>query len=74
MRRSSTYAWLSAPLLLLLAASLCLGGPSAALATTYYVDSVGGNDDWSGTSPSTAWQSLDKVNATTFQPADEILL
>ena len=74
MRRSSTYAWLSAPLLLVLAASLCLGGPSAALATTYYVDSVGGNDDWDGLSPSTPWQSLGKVNGTTFSPGDEILL
>jgi PKD repeat protein len=47
---------------------------SAAMATTYYVDSVGGNDNWDGTSPSTPWQSLDKVNTVTFQPGDEILL
>ena len=74
MRRSTTYVWLSAPLLLVLAASLCVGDPSAALATTYYVDSAGGNDNWDGTSPSTAWQTLGKVNSTTFSPGDEILL
>jgi PKD repeat protein len=44
------------------------------MATTYYVDSVGGNDSNSGTSPSAAWQSLNKVTATTFSPGDEILL
>lgn len=40
---------------------------------TYYIDSTAGNDSNSGTSPSTAWQSLEKVNATTFQPGDRIL-
>jgi PKD repeat protein len=59
--------------LVALAACLCLWA-SAALATTYYVDSVGGNDGWNGTSPSTAWQNLTKVNATTFSAGDQILL
>ncbi|MDR0883605.1 MAG: right-handed parallel beta-helix repeat-containing protein [Oscillospiraceae bacterium] len=42
--------------------------------TTYYVDSVGGSDDNAGTSQSAAWKSLAKINATTFQPGDKILL
>ncbi|MBQ2677254.1 MAG: discoidin domain-containing protein [Clostridia bacterium] len=41
--------------------------------TTYYVDSLGGNDSNAGTSSSAAWKSLDKVNATTFKPGDNIL-
>ena len=40
---------------------------------TYYVDSQTGNDANSGSSPTTAWQSLDKVNSVTFQPGDRIL-
>jgi hypothetical protein len=45
-----------------------------ALGTTYYVDSAGGSDTNDGLSPSTAWQHLSKVNATTFAPGDTILL
>jgi hypothetical protein len=41
---------------------------------TYYVDSIAGNDDNSGTTPANAWKSLAKVNATTFLPGDRILL
>jgi len=41
--------------------------------TTYYVDSVGGNDSNVGTSTSTAWKSLSKVNAKTFAAGDKIL-
>lgn len=43
------------------------------LGNTYYVDSVGGNDENAGTSESSPWQSLDKVNATSFQPGDRLL-
>jgi hypothetical protein len=42
------------------------------LLTTYYVDPVG-SDANSGSAPMAAWQSLAKVNATTFQPGDSIL-
>lgn len=42
--------------------------------TVYYVDSRGGNDANAGASPAAAWQTLDKVDATTFQPGDQILL
>src|SRR3954449_10811317 len=40
---------------------------------TYYVDSTKGRDSNSGTSPSTAWKTLDKVNATTLQSGDRVL-
>jgi len=44
-----------------------------AAGTSYYVDSTNGNDMNSGTSPSNAWQSLSKINSTTFQPGDQLL-
>jgi hypothetical protein len=48
--------------------------PSAAgNAMTYYVDSVSGDDRNRGTSPSTAWKTLGKLNATVFTPGDRIL-
>jgi len=40
---------------------------------TYYVDSSTGNDANGGLSAAQAWQSLDKVNDTTFSPGDRIL-
>ncbi len=43
-------------------------------ATTYYFDSVSGSDLNSGTFSNAAWQSLSKVNATTFSPGDFVLL
>lgn len=47
----------------------------SAAGTIYYVDSAGGNDTNNGTSPSTAWQSLTKVNSViAFNPGDSILL
>ena len=53
-------------------------GPRASHAqsrpATYYVDSVDGQDSNPGTTPATAWQSLAKVNSTTFLPGDRILL
>ncbi len=49
--------------------------PSTALAagTTYYVDSVNGNDSSNGTGTGTAWKTLSKVNGTTFAAGDRIL-
>jgi acetyl esterase/lipase len=41
-------------------------------AADYFVDSSGGNDANSGTTSNAAWQSLSKVNATTFSPGDVI--
>jgi len=43
-------------------------------AETYYVDATSGNDDSTGTSVATAWQTIAKVNAQTLVPGDQILL
>ena len=43
-------------------------------ATTYYIDARCGDDTHCGTTPDSAWRTLAKVNATTFQPGDRILL
>ncbi|HEX5234672.1 MAG TPA: choice-of-anchor D domain-containing protein [Silvibacterium sp.] len=42
--------------------------------TTYYVSNCGtvGNDSNDGTSPSTAWKTIAKVNSSTFKPGDNI--
>ncbi|WP_338899628.1 RICIN domain-containing protein [Streptomyces sp. TG1A-60] len=42
-----------------------------AAGTTYYVSATG-NDSNAGTSSSTPWRSLNKVNSKTFQPGDTI--
>ncbi len=41
--------------------------------TTFYVDSSVGNDSLNGTSPGMAWQTLEKLNDTTFVAGDTIL-
>jgi len=46
---------------------------SHAQARTFYVDAQKGNDANAGTTPSKAWNSLQKVNETIFQPGDKIL-
>jgi len=58
---------------LLLAFSLLLVPVAPGLATTFYVDSVGGSDGTSGLTPETAWRTLAKANATTFAPGDTVL-
>ncbi len=42
-------------------------------ATTYYVSSSAGNDSNNGTSSSTPWKTLTKVNYANFNPGDFIL-
>lgn len=42
------------------------------LAASYYVDSVAGSDSNAGTSSSTPWQSLTKVNARTYVAGDHV--
>ncbi len=42
-------------------------------ATVYYVDDISGNNVNSGTTTSTAWKTIAKVNAMTFAPGDQIL-
>src|SRR5215470_11434029 len=56
-----------APCLLMLSAAYCFAE------TTYYVDSVAGSDTYSGTSASSPWRTIAKVNATSFAPGDHIL-
>lgn len=41
-------------------------------ASTYYI-SAQGSDTQAGTSPATAWRTIDRVNATTFQAGDRVL-
>ena len=55
--------------------AFCLFSGVALIAqgATYYVDSVNGHDSSPGISPDAAWKTLDKVNATTLQPADRVL-
>ncbi|MBE7560336.1 right-handed parallel beta-helix repeat-containing protein [bacterium] len=40
---------------------------------TYYVDDAGGNDAAGGLSPSTAWKSIARVHAGSYQPGDFVL-
>ncbi|MBC8017692.1 MAG: right-handed parallel beta-helix repeat-containing protein [Verrucomicrobia bacterium] len=42
-------------------------------ATTYYLNASAGMDSNNGTSSSTPWKSIAKVNASTFLPGDKIL-
>ncbi|MDI4644431.1 family 16 glycoside hydrolase [Cohnella hashimotonis] len=60
---------------LLLASLMPAASPVAmAAGTTYYVDAAQGDDNASGTSATSAWKTLAKVNAVTFAPGDRILL
>ena len=42
-------------------------------ATDYYVDKTTGNNASDGLTPGTAWQTISKVNAFSFNPGDSIL-
>jgi hypothetical protein len=41
--------------------------------TVFYMDSAGGNNANSGTTPNSAWQTLTKLNRTRFSAGDKIL-
>lgn len=45
----------------------------SSLAATYYVDVTGGADGNAGTSEGAAWQTINKVNISSFSPGDSIL-
>lgn len=54
---------------------LCLTLATARVgAADYFVDRASGDDHRDGRSPSAAWRSLERVNATTFGPSDRVLL
>ncbi len=44
-----------------------------AAGTVYYVDSISGNNQFTGLSPNQAWLDLEKINHTRFLPGDSIL-
>jgi hypothetical protein len=44
-----------------------------AFAATYYVDATNGNDTNDGLSTSAPWETIAKVNASNFNPGDQIL-
>jgi len=46
---------------------------SSLTATTFYVDSVGGNDGNDGQAVSRAWKTIGKVNSESYQRGDRIL-
>lgn len=48
--------------------------PGRLAGTAYYVDAQSGNDTASGLDSGHAWRTLARVNNTTFQPGDRILL
>ena len=57
-------------------AALCaaiIAAAGSASATTWYVDSEGGNDAAAGTSPETAWKTLERVNGARIAPGDRVL-
>ncbi|WP_205857204.1 carboxypeptidase regulatory-like domain-containing protein [Phytoactinopolyspora endophytica] len=56
------------------AAATAAESSDAADAMTYYVDATRGDDAASGLDEDNAWQSLERVNETTFEPGDRILL
>ena len=56
-------------LLLVLAAAAA----QVATAATWYVDSNGGDDSAAGSSPETAWRSLERVNSALLSPGDKVL-
>jgi hypothetical protein len=58
----------------LVLSSAAFAAPPEGRPRTYYLDSVAGDDNRDGLSPSAAWKSLDKVNSVTFEPGDRILI
>jgi len=47
--------------------------PTLAWSAVYYIDCNVANDNGAGTSPTTAWKSIAKVNSSYFSSADQIL-
>jgi Right handed beta helix region len=80
MKTISIYTWSKRILFPLVVAAISLFllfSPQITMArsaTTFYVDSVGGSDSNNGTSASTPWKNLTKVDQQTFQAGDHLLL
>jgi hypothetical protein len=64
--------WKRYVLVLVATVLVCLV-PAAGWSADYYVDSVDGDDENAGISADAAWNSLEKVNGTTFVAGDRIL-
>ncbi|CAH0145064.1 hypothetical protein SRABI98_00641 [Microbacterium sp. Bi98] len=73
LRSRSAVALATASLLVGAFLSATTGADSAAAATTTYYVSESGNDAASGTSSTTPWRSLTKVNAAVLNPGDAVL-
>ena len=59
---------------IILIVALCFTSTkSIAQNINYYIDSIGGSDANTGKSPTAAWQTITKVNATTFKAGDSVL-
>ncbi len=52
--------------------SIFASATAAQAQTQFYVDSVGGSDSNAGTSSTSPWRSLAKVNGTDFQPGEVV--
>lgn len=80
MKTISIYTWskrILFPLVVTAISLFLLCSPQITMArsaTTFYVDSVGGNDSNNGISAATPWQSLTRLDRETFQAGDHILL
>lgn len=72
MSANATRAAALAVLLLVLLLVTCISAVRPSTASTRYFVSALGNDSNSGTSPDSPWQSLMKINTTTFNPGDSI--
>ncbi|QMU78170.1 hypothetical protein GXW83_23185 [Streptacidiphilus sp. PB12-B1b] len=68
-RLQRTFAGLATTLALLIAGA---GTAAASGPATYYVDCSGGSDTAAGTSPTTAWHSFTRVDATVLRPGDTV--
>jgi hypothetical protein len=53
--------------------AICFFFLSQAFGTTYYVSSSSGTDSNNGTSASSPWKTITKVNGGSYNPGDSIL-
>jgi hypothetical protein len=58
--------------LLLFVPTVCCFTAVPVFSATYYVSNSTGNDTQNGTTSSSAWKTLSKVNSFAFQPGDTV--